>query len=135
MAADYVCKTRNPLDPEGELVDAIFPADLTLKWYKKAPVRYWNLIAAKFVLDNVQRIFRGIREFNAGGWCYTARPDDWYIRVDVVAPFPKDKVFAVYVNPRMRVFECRAEYIADDDDMCPKGWRDRYGGLIWKGIS
>lgn len=135
MAADYACKTRNPVDPDGDPVDAIFPAELTLRWYKYAPVRYWNLIAAKFVLENVKRIFRRVREFNAGGWCYTARPKTWFIRVDQKDGFPDDKVFAVYLNPNLRVYECRAEYAADDDNMCPVNWRDRYGGLIWKSTS
>lgn len=134
MAANYACKAKNPLNPEGELIDVIFPGDMTLRWYKTSPVRYWNLIAAKFVLENTQRVFRGLREFSTGGWCYTGTPEKWHIRMDVIVPFPKDKVYAVYVNPRMRVFECRAEFVADDDNMNPKDWRNRYGGLIWKSI-
>lgn len=135
MAADFACKTRNPLDPEGDPVDAIFPADLTLRWYKFSPVRYWNLIPAKFVLENVRRIFRGIREFREGGWCYTGRPATWFVREDVRVSFSEQQVFAVYLNPRMRVYECRAEYVAEDDRLCPADWRDRYGGLIWKSTS
>lgn len=80
MAADYAIKVRNPENPKGEAFEAVFPADLTLKWYKYTPVRYWNLIAAKYVLENVQRIFRGVREFNQGGWCYVGRPREWFIR-------------------------------------------------------
>jgi hypothetical protein len=135
VAADYACKTRNPLDPEGDLIDAIFPADLTLRWYKNDPVRHENLRVARFVLQNVERIFRGVRRLSEGGWCFTGSPQEWYIRENVIVPFPDGKVFAVYLNPRMRVYECRAEYIADDDPLCPIDWRGRYGGLIWKSIS
>jgi len=109
--------------------------DLTQKSYKYTPVRFWNLIPAKFVLEHVKRIFRGVRDSNPGGWCFTGRPPSWYIRKRVEVPFPSDKVFAVYMNPHMRVYECRAEYVSDDDDMCPINWRDRYGRLVWKDIS
>lgn len=64
----------NPLDPTGARIDAVFPGDLALRYFKYSPVRYMNLIAAKFVLENPQRIFYGVREFNEGGWCYTAVP-------------------------------------------------------------
>jgi hypothetical protein len=86
-------------------------------------------------LDNTERIFYGVRVFNQGGWCYTGRPGEWYIKEGIVVPFPKDKIFAVYVNPRMRVYECRAERAADDDPLAPIDWLTRYGGLTWKRTS
>lgn len=132
MADDFACKSIDPNKPSGSKVDVVFPGDLTLRYYKYSPVRYLNLIAAKFVLENVERIFYGVREFNEGGWCYTARPTEWYIKEGVVAPFPDDKVFAVYLNPNMRVYECRSEYVAEDDPFCPVDWQKRYRGLIWK---
>lgn len=135
MAADYACRTRDPQNPVDGFVDAIFPADLTLQWYKSSPVRYENLRAAKYVLEHVERIFRGIREFNRGGWCYTGRPTEWHLRKDVVAPFPSKLVFAVYLNPRLRVYEARAEVAAIDDPMSPKDWANRYEGLVWKHTS
>ena len=135
MAADYACKTRNPEDPEGDRIDVIFPAELTQRFYKFTPVRYWNLTAAKAVLDDVKRIFWGIREFNPGGWCFTGRPEVWYIRQDVTATFPEHLVFAVYLNPRNRVYECRAERASDDDQYSPIDWRDRFGGLKWESTS
>lgn len=135
MAADFICKTIDPTNPAGPAIDAIFPADLTLRYYKYSPVRYWNLIAAKYVLEHTERIFFGVREYNEGGWCYTGHPAEWYIRENVTAPFPKDKVFTVYLNPNMRVYECRAEYAAADDPLCPVDWQNRYRGLIWKSIS
>ena len=135
MTADYVCKTVDPNNPTGPPTDAIFPGDLTLRYYKYSPVRYWNLIAAKYVLQHTGRIFFGVREYNEGGWCYTGRPAEWYLREDRTAPFPKDMVFAVYLNPNMRVYECRAEYAADDDPLCPVDWQNRYRGLVWKSTS
>ncbi len=135
MAANFVCRTRDPKNPEQGTADAIFPGAYTERLYKVAQVQYLNLVAAKFVLENVERIFFGVREYNEGGWCYTARPEQWHIRADVVVPFPPDKVFAVYLNPLMYVYECRAEFAADDDATCPINWRDRYRGLIWKRTS
>ena len=132
MAADYACKTINPSDPDGPKIDAIFPGDLTTRYYKYSPVRYQNLKAAKFVLEHTDRIFFGVREFNEGGWCYTARPAQWHIRENTTAPFPNDMVYAVYLNPNMRVYECRAERAAQDDPKCPVDWQNRYRGLTWK---
>jgi hypothetical protein len=135
MAADYACRTRDPKDPGEGFADAISPADLTLRWYKYLPVRYENLRAAKYVLENVWRIFRGVRQFNRGGWCYTGRPKTWYIRPDSCVPFPEHLVYAVYLNPNLRVYEARAEDRAPDDPMCPVDWKNRYEALIWKRTS
>ena len=136
MVDDYVCKAIDPTDPEGPRIDVIFPGAYTLGLFKHCPVDYENLRAAKYVLENAERIFFGVREFNEGGWCYTGHPITWYIRERIEVPFPKDKLFAVYVNPRMRVFECRAEFVAADDPLCPVNWRTRYRGLTWpKNIS
>lgn len=137
MAADFFCETIDPNNPDGPKIKAVFPAGYTLKLYKNWPVDYENLRAAKYVLENTKRIFLGIREFNEGGWCYTSKPKEWYIKENIVVPFPGDKlVFAVYVNPRMAVFECRPEQIATDDPFAPINWNTRYsGGLVWKSIS
>ena len=135
MADDFACKTIDPDNPDGPRIDAIFPGALTLRYWKYSPVRYYNLIAAKFVLEHPQRVFYGVREYNEGGWCYTARPDEWYVKESVTAAFPASMVFAVYLNPNMRVYECRAEMAASDDRMCPVDWRNRYRGLIWKNTS
>ena len=132
MADNFACKTIDPNNPTGPKVDAIFPGGLTLRYFKYMPVRYLNLVAAKFVLENTQRIFSGVREFNEGGWCYTGWPAEWYVKENEKAPFPRDMVFAVYLNPNMRVYECRAEYAAEDDRLCPVDWRNRYRGLTWK---
>lgn len=83
-------------------------------------------------MDHPQRIFWGIREFNEGGWCYVGIPEEWHVRQDVIAPFPKNKVFAVYINPLRRLFEYGAEPADPEDPMSPIGWKDRYRGLKWK---
>lgn len=142
MARDFRYKTRNPKDPDGPLIDVVIPGDLIDRYYKYSEVRYQNLRCAKFVLDNVQRIFSGIREFsNKGGWCHTARPEEWHVRPNVVAPFPPHLVFAVYMvyqehrEPHLRLYECRAEPVDKNDDLCPREWSSRFGGLIWKATS
>ncbi len=132
MADNFACETINPVDPAGPKVDAVFPGSYTLRLYKYSPVDYQNLRAAKHVLENPKRIFCGVREFNEGGWCYVGRPSEWHIKERHVVPFPEDKVFAVYLNPRLFVYECRAEYAAEDDPLCPINWTTRYRGLIWK---
>jgi len=132
---DFACETIDPRNPTGPKVDAIFPGDYTLRLYKYSPVDYENLRAAKHVLEHTERIFFGVREFNEGGWCYSGRPVEWCIKEAVVAPFPDNMVFAVYLNPNMRVYECRAEYVATDDPHCPKNWQTRYRGLTWKSTS
>jgi hypothetical protein len=136
LAADYECETIDPNNPTGPKVKAIFPADYTLRLYKYSPVDYENLRAAEHVLKNPKRIFFGVRAFNDGDWwCYTGRPTEWCIREGLVVPFPKDKVFAVYLSPRLRVFECRAEYVDRDDPLCPVDWQTRYRGLTWPSTS
>ena len=71
VAADYACKTRNPLDPEGDPVDAILPADLTLRWYKYSPVRYWNLIPSR---DALQRERHALRKLTGPEQCFKPLP-------------------------------------------------------------
>ncbi len=131
MTADFRCKTINPEDPDGPEIDAIFPAGYTARLFKYWPVDFENLRAAKFVLENAKRIFFGVRDFSKGGWCYTGRLTEWYIKERIEVPFPLDKVFAVYMNPRMHVYECRAEYADNEDPLCPVGWQTRYRGLTW----
>ncbi len=135
MARDYEQEVINPAKPDGPRIQAVFPAKLTLYLYKYAPVGYENLRVAKYVLQNTKRIFYGLREFNEGGWCYTGKPLEWCIREGEYAPFPDHLVFAVYMNSRMHVYECRAERVAADDQFSPCDWQSRYRGLVWKSIS
>ena len=135
MAKDFIFETIDPKNPSGPRVDVILSGDLIERFYKHMPVRWENLRAMKYVLDNPERIFFGVRQYNEGGWCYTGRPERWYIKVDIEVPFPKDKVFSVYINPNMRIYECRAELAATDDPANPADWQNRYRGLIWKNTS
>lgn len=136
MAADYSCLAIDPANPDGPRIKVTFPAAYTLGLYKHSPVDYENLRAAKYVLEHTERIFFGVRQYNEGGWCYTGCPPTWYIKERIEVPFPRNRVYAVYVNPRMYVYECRAELADDDDPLCPANWRTRYRGLTWpKDIS
>lgn len=136
MAGDYYQGTRDPHHPETGRIQVVFPGPLTLRYYKYSLVRYENLRAAKHVLENVQRIFKGVRAFQEGGWCYTGQPSTWCVKEGVWVPFPKTLIFAVYVNPLLKVYECRAERVSTEDDpLNPQDWRSRYEGLIWKSTS
>jgi len=99
-------------------------------------VDFQNLRAVKFVLENVERIFGGIREFNRGGWCFTGRPERWCIRnEDIEVPFPPNRILGVYLNSSLRVFDFQVEKTAPDDAFSPVDWQNRYGALIWKNTS
>jgi hypothetical protein len=135
MGHDFSMPIMNPEDPTGPQIEAIIPYRLISRYYTLYPVRYENLRAAKHVLDKPLRIFSGVRVFNEGGWCFTGRPSNWYIRESVTASFPETLIFAVYLNPRYYVYECRAENAAQDDKECPDDWQNRYKGLIWKSTS
>ena len=135
MSNDYFIEIINPADPKGDKVRGTIPHRLILNYYKYYPVRYENFRAAKHVLNQPLRIFSGVRQFNEGGWCFTGKPKSWYIKEQIEVPFPENLVFAVYLNPRFVVFECRAEKAADDDPNCPNDWQNRYKGLIWKHTS
>lgn len=135
MADDFLFQSVNPEDPEGDPVELTIPAVVYLRAYKEDRIHYENLRAAKYVLDNVQRIFSGVRDYNQGGWCLTARPLEWHLREQIVVPFPEDLVYAVYVHPRRFVYEWRAERVDNDDKLCPLDWRRRYKALVWKRTS
>lgn len=129
---DYHIEILDPSNPAGPKVQSVLPQRLIEKYYREYPVRFENLKAAKYVLDNPQRIFSGVRVFNEGGWCFTGKPVSWNIRETITAPFPDNLVFAVYLNSRLYIYEARAEYCATDDTLCPVDWQNRYEGLVWK---
>ncbi|MCX5771626.1 MAG: hypothetical protein NTZ09_15340 [Candidatus Hydrogenedentes bacterium] len=135
MTANYKLKAINPVNPQGPKTDITIPGDLIERYFKYDSVRFDNLEAAKHVLENTVLIFSGVRMFNKGGWCYVGYPEMWTIRENVTAPFPRNMVFAVYVNALMVLYECRAEIaekIEGEEQLYPKDWKNRYGGLIWK---
>jgi hypothetical protein len=128
-------KARNPTEPEGDLIDVWFPGDLILGYYKHDQVNFWNLEVAKFVLENPIAIFQGIREYKKGGFCFVGQPTDWYVAENVMSSFPKNRVFCVYVNPAMCVYEFRAEQ-ADSVQACmPSDSERRFRRKLWPPIS
>lgn len=132
---DYFIEVLNPENVCGPKVMAIIPYRLIEAYYKYSIVRWENFRAAKHVLQNPLRIFSGVRQFNEGGWCFTGRPETWYIKENVTASFPGNLIYAVYLNPRLCIYECRAEIVSDNDKSSPNDWQNRYKGLIWKSTS
>jgi hypothetical protein len=132
---DYQLAVIDPENPNGPKIQAVIPYSVFSKYKKYYPVRYENLRAAKFVLENPKRLFSGIRQFNEGGWCFTGRPEMWYVREEVRATFPEHLVFCVYLNSNFNVYEARAETADPNDGFCPNDWQNRYGGLVWKSTS
>jgi len=136
VADDPTVKTVDPKNPTGPKVEAVIPRWWASKLYKMHPVDFQNLRAVKHVLENVERIFRDIREFNQGGWCFTGRPERWCVRnEDIEVPFPPGRILAVYLDPALRVFDFQAEKTAQDDPLSPIDWQNRYGALMWKSTS
>jgi len=129
-ASNFECETLDPRDPRGPRVKVVLPGDLITRVYKWQRVSYENLRCVKHVLEVVECIFFGIREYNEGGWCYTGRPERWHVTAERVEPFPDDLIYAVYVNPRMRIYEWRAEDVAVENRGCPKNWQQRYRGRV-----
>jgi hypothetical protein len=132
---NYEQETLNPDDPTGPKIKAVIPHYIYSRAYKYDPVHYENLRAVKEVLEDPKRIFWGIREHNEGGWCYVGKPSKLYVKQDSVIDFPRDKVFAVYMNPGLIVFDWCLEYADSEDKMSPAGWQERYRSLKWKSTS
>src|SRR6266516_2865758 len=105
MPNDYLIEIINPNNLKGPKTIAKIPYRVILNYYKYHPVRYENFRAAKCVLEHPDRIFSGVRQFNEGGWCFTGRPETWYILEGVSAPFPRHLIYAVYLNPKLDVYE------------------------------
>lgn len=131
----YECDAIDPNNPSGAKIKIVIPHPVYLRYYKYSSVRYANLRCVKWVLENTERIFTGLRLFNRGGWCYTGKPEKWCVREGVEAPFPDNKVFSVYVEPNFHFFESRSDPADANDPMSPVGWQDRFEGLIWKNTS
>lgn len=135
MANDYQLQVVDPNRPPTSMVMAIIPADVCLRAYKANEVKYQNLRAAKFVLQNPLLIFEGVREHQEGGWCYIARPAEFFIRPTIVVPLPAELVFAAYLNPARRLYEWRLEPAESPGSAYPSGHKSRYKRESWKNTS
>ena len=135
MTHSFNIFTIDPKNPRGGRIEVTIPGDLALRWYKYNPVKHENLRAVKAVLDNPKRIYTGIRAINEGGFCYVGRPDTWCVKEDLEVPFPENRVFAVYLNDRMYIYDFTAEYIDSEDPLSPKDWKNRFTGLLWRSTS
>ena len=105
--------------------------EFVTKLYKYHYVDFLNLEAAKEVLLSPRAVFLGVRDYEVGGYCYVGRPGKWYIKERCLVPFPNDKVFAVYLNPTLWLYELQAEKTEGAGSDMPLGWRDRYEELLW----
>ena len=131
VEANYESEALDPENPEGPKTVILIPAALYKRYYKYNPVKYENLRAVKYVLENTDRIFWGIREHSDGGWCYVGKPDNWTIKPKCQVPFPDDKVFALYVNPSKCLFEYGAEAADTEDPLSHYEWKERFRGRTW----
>ncbi len=128
-------ETINPDNPTGPKINVFLSPFIYLRAYKYDSVKYDNLQAAKEVLDSPQRIFWGTREHSEGGWCYTGKPTRLYVQENEAIDFPNNMVFAVYVTDRYEIFDWIPEFIDEEDNLSPKGYKERYRGLKWKSTS
>lgn len=126
-------RTLDPLDPgSGNTTEVRFPSDFVERLNKYRPVDFQNLRTVAKVFDAPNRIFYGLRELHEGGWCYVGKPNEWWIREDVIVPFPPNMVFAIYLQQDLWVYTFRAEYADTNDPLSPQGWDQRYQKLVWK---
>lgn len=131
MVGFLTYETINPEEPTSK-IEILIPKSLVDHWHKTSFVQYQNLLTATAVLDAPKRIFHGTRTINEGGWCYVGKPADWFIKENVRAPFPSDKVFSVYLRENFKLYTFRADYADSVDNLSPKDWENRYGSLKWK---
>lgn len=124
------------LQAPGARIDGVIPGIVYEHAFKTEPIKYWNLIPAKQVLETPLLIFEGVRQFNEGGWCYVGRPTEYYLREQVtVSPLEPERVFTVYLNPRMMVYEWRLESADRSGIAFPKDHFTRYDRLAWRHTS
>jgi len=120
----------------GEKTDIRIEEDYCRHLYKNIRTSYENLRAAKYVLENPKRIFSGIlRSVTSDGQCFVGKPERWYINPTDTAPFPKNKVFLVFLTTRMQLYNFRAELSDLEDPLSPIDWKNRFGGVLWKSTS
>lgn len=127
----YECLTVDPNNPAGPRIEAFIPLDRARQIFKTNPIKFEHLRCVKQILEHPLHIYEGIRDKMEGGWCYVGRPLEWAIKEGVIAPFPQDKVFAVYLRSNMTVFDWQAEQTEEGESSCPKDWRQRYRRRVW----
>lgn len=130
-----IIRTVDPRNPTGPRISAVIPNDLIRRAYKYDTVQFENVRTLVQVLDDPKRIFTGLRELNAGWYCYTGKPKTWYVAEDQEVPFPADLVYIVCMNDRMWVYEWRAERADTEDPLSPVDWKNRFAGLVWTSTS
>lgn len=103
-------------------------------------VEYWakfryetrglNLYTAQEVLLNPTKIYVGLkRPFDQDGWCYIGKPAQWSFK-ECDVPFPKDRVYAVYLNSRRTLFDHYHEEADPRDHLSMEGWENRFEDVI-----
>lgn len=71
--------------------------------------------------------------------CVVGKPKKWFIGKSkkgkfksVIAPFPSNLVYLVFLSERMSIFEYGAELTDIEDPLSPTGWKNRFVERIWK---
>jgi hypothetical protein len=130
---------RDPDDPSGERritlrIDAGC-MDRLYKGEQRHLTKWWGLFTACQVLQQPERIFRGIvREGEATmrkGLCYVGRPLTFHDQHGRQYPRPARFVYTVYVSERLEIYDWRPEQVSEDDPSAPEGWHTRYMTLAW----
>lgn len=122
------------IDPEApaNTIQVLFPRNLALEYGKTKPVRLRNIEAAAEVLQSPERIYRGIRRRNEGGWCYVGRPKQIYVKPYCKADLPDHLLFAVYVSSGYHVYEWRPDKADQGDLLKPVDADYRFEGIAWQ---
>ncbi len=133
MVATYQLDAQDPHDPDS-VAKIKLPGDLIERFFRQSNTKVENLPLVAATLRQPDAVFEGIRERSTGGWCYTkTRPsDEWTIQDNISSTFPAHLLFAVYLNPRMHVYEWRAERAVRPGSAYPEDWEARFLRCIWQ---
>jgi hypothetical protein len=128
----YDVEALNPHGQTAATWTVLVPVSLVRHWLKESEVDFQNL---KHLVPAILRapvaVFEGVRDYEEGGYCYLGKPTDWYVKPRCLVPFPKDRIFAVYVNPMRRLYDIQAEKTEPGSMYRPEGWKERYEALLW----
>jgi len=84
------------------------------------------------VLKAPMAIFEGLeREGFEKGLCFTGKTDRYRLRQAVETPFPRGKVFAIYMDKSRFIFEWRLEREDPEHDGHPVRWTQRFTRRLW----